>query len=79
MKISNWAALTFLVVILTAAAMLWMGWFGSGRHNRASAAPRSTSQTTTPTKAADVMDSQAAWRYRHNQSPNWKVAMCYHP
>src|SRR5947209_6908918 len=79
MKTRNWAAVTFLVVIFTAASMMWMGWFGSGRHNRASAAPRSTPQAVTPAKGEDIMDSQAAWRYRRNQSPNWKVAMCYHP
>ena len=38
MKASNWAAVTCVVIILTAAAMVGMGWFGSGRHSRASAA-----------------------------------------
>ena len=40
MKTSNWAAVTLFAVILTAASMFWMGWFGSSRHGRASAAGR---------------------------------------
>ncbi len=76
MKTSNWAAVTLLAVILTAAAMAWMGWFGSGRHARAAGR---TPQASAPTRAADVMDSAAAWRYRRSQGPNWKLAMCYHP
>jgi flagellar basal body-associated protein FliL len=78
MKTSNWAAITFLTVILTAAGMVWMGWFGSNHHARASAASRGP-QAAVQTKSSDIMDSQAAWRYRRAQNPNWKVAMCYHP
>jgi len=78
MKTSNWAAVTFLTVILTAVGMVWMGWFGSSHHGRASAANRST-QVTSQTKTPDIMDSQAAWRYRRAQNPYWKTAMCYHP
>jgi hypothetical protein len=78
MKTSNWAAITLLAVILTAAAMFWMGWFGSSRHGRASAAGRTPTAAAT-TRTANVMESDAAWRYRRGQNPNWKAAMYYHP
>jgi hypothetical protein len=78
MKTSNWAAVTLLAVILTAAGMVWMGWFGSTRNARAGAA-RTTPQAAPAAKTGEIMDSQAAWRYRRSQNPNWKLAMCYHP
>ena len=78
MKHSQWAVVTFFVVILTAASMVWMGWLGSSRHGRASAAAPRT-QATAQARTTDNLDSEAAWRYRRNQTPNWKAAMCYHP
>jgi hypothetical protein len=79
MKTSNWAAVTLLAVILTAAAMVWMGWFGSSRGARAGAVNHGTPQSSAPGKNPDVMNSQAAWQYRRSQTPNWKLAMVYHP
>ena len=60
MKTSNWAAVTFLGIILTAVGMVGMGWFGSGRHCRASAASRSPQAAPTQTRGGDLTDSQAA-------------------